>query len=265
MKLTRLWPARFNRAHREDVRLRQMKRYEATETTLLGHRIRIVDAPTFLSGRHEIFERRVYDFEAGRSDPLIIDCGSNIGLSVIFFKQRYPDARVIAFEADPDIFRILDYNVRQFGHADVALHNAAVWTHNGELSFCLEGGLSGRLPKGDGDAPKQVKVQGARLRDVLAKAPVDFLKMDIEGAEAAVLEDCREFVRSDWIRHLFLEYHSHVQEPQVLHEILALLRAGGYRYHIHTAYTRKCPFLDRRTLVGMDLQLNVYAYAAPAI
>ena len=250
---------------REDRRLRKLGRYQATETNLLGRRIRVVDAPTFLSGRHEIFDRRVYDFEAGRTDPLIIDCGSNIGLSVIFFKQRYPDARVIAFEADPDIFRVLEYNVGQCGLTDVTLHNAAVWTHNEELSFCMEGGLSGRLPKGDGDAPEQARVQGCRLRDVLAKAPVDFLKMDIEGAEAAVLEDCREFVRSDWIRHLFLEYHSHVQEPQVLHEILALLTAGGYRYHIHTAFVRKCPFLDRRTLVGMDLQLNVYAYAASAI
>jgi FkbM family methyltransferase len=250
---------------REAARLRQLPRYQATTTPLLSRLIQIVDAPTFLAGRQEIFDRKVYDFEAGRSDPVIIDCGANIGLSVIFFKQRYPAARLVAFEADPNIFRVLEYNVGQFGFTDVALHNEAVWTHNGELSFCLEGGFSGRLPKGDGDAPTQVRVQGCRLRDVLTKGPVDFLKLDIEGAEAAVLEDCREFVRSDWIRHLFLEYHSHAEEPQVLHEILALLTAGGYRYHVDVAYARKRPFVDRQTLVGMDLQLNVYAYNATSI
>jgi len=203
----------------------------------------------------------MYDFEAGRNDPLIIDCGANIGLSVIYFKQRYPAAKVIAFEADPNIFRVLEHNVAQFGFTDVTLNRAAVWTHDGKVSFCMEGGLSGRLPKGEGDAPAQVRVPACRLRDVLAQRPIDFLKLDIEGAEAAVLEDCREFVRSDWIRHLFLEYHSHAQEPQVLHELLALFAAGGYRYHIQVAYARKRPFVDRRTLVGMDLQLNVYAYA----
>jgi len=261
MNLLTLCKAAVDRTFREDMRLRQMKRYEATETTLLGRRVRLVDAPTFLSGRQEIFERRMYDFEAGRNDPLIIDCGANIGLSVIYFKQRYPAAKVVAFEADPNVFRVLEHNVAQFGFTDVTLNRAAVWTHDGEVSFCMEGGLSGRLPKGDGDAPKQVRVPACRLRDVLAQRPIDFLKLDIEGAEAAVLADCREFVRSDWIRHLFLEYHSHVQEPQVLHELLALLAAGGYRYHIQVAYARKRPFVDRRTLVGMDLQLNVYAYA----
>jgi FkbM family methyltransferase len=273
-RLANLWRLSWQTLHhvrtwssteqREDRRLRQLERYQATETTLLGNRIQIADAPTFLAGRQEIFGRKVYDFEAGRSNPLIIDCGANIGLSVIFFKHRYPAAKVVAFEADPNIFRVLEHNVGQFGFTDAALHNEAVWTHNGELSFCLEGGFSGRLPKGDGDAPTQVRVQGCRLRDVLAKGPVDFLKLDIEGAEAAVLADCREFVRSDWIRHLFLEYHSHAEEPQVLHEILALLTAGGYRYHIDVAYARKRPFVDRQTLVGMDLQLNVYAYNATA-
>ena len=86
------------------------------------------------------------------------------------------------------------------------------------------------------------------------------LKLDVEGAESAILKDCQEFIRKDWIRHLFFEYHSHDAESQTLHELLALLSSGGYRYHILPAYVRKRPFVDRRILAGMDLQLNVYAY-----
>jgi FkbM family methyltransferase len=260
MKLTQLWPARFRPANREEARLRRMKRYEPTETTLLGRHVRIVDAPTFLSGRHEIIERGIYDFTAGGDSPRIIDCGANIGLSVIYFKQRYPASRIIAFEADPRIAAVLQHNLNAFGHHDVVVRPEAVWVNQGELEFCLEGGLSGRLPKGAGDAAERTRVPACRLRDVLAQERVDLLKLDIEGAETAVLRDCREFIRKEWIPHLFVEYHSHAEEPQTLHELLALLAAGGYRYHILTAYARKRPFVDRGCLVGMDLQLNVYAY-----
>lgn len=260
MKLISSFKNKFSRSHREDTRLRQMGRYQATETTLLGREISIIDAPTYLAGRQDIIERKAYDFEAGVARPRIIDCGANIGLSVIFFKQRYPESRITAFEADPVIAGVLKRNLIAFGYSDVCVHQAAVWVNNNEVEFCMEGGLSGRLPKGEGDAAQRTKVPACRLRDVIAEEPVDMLKLDVEGAETAIMKDCHEFIRKDWIRHLFLEYHSHDSESQTLHELLAMLNAGGYRYHILPAYVRKRPFVDRRILAGMDLQLNVYAY-----
>jgi len=246
-------------AQHETRRLRALGRFQPTETTLEGRTIQILDAPTYLSGRREILEREIYKFTAATERPRIIDCGANIGLSVIYFKRRYPGSRILAFEADPRIAGVLAHNLRVFGFNDVEVRPAAVWVDEGELEFCVEGGLSGRLPKGDGDAAERTRVPACRLRDVLAREPVDLLKIDIEGAEMDVLRDCREFIRKDWISHLYVEYHSHVAEPQSLHDLLALLAAGGYRYHILPAFSRKHPFVDRSCLVGMDLQVNVYA------
>src|ERR1700693_4874079 len=52
----------------------------------------------------EIFIRQDYIFVSRRPDPLIIDCGSNIGMSILYFKRRYPKARIIGFEPDPATF-----------------------------------------------------------------------------------------------------------------------------------------------------------------
>lgn len=258
IKLGPLWGEARRRA-REDARLRRLPRYTATETLLQGRRIQVVDVPTYLSARAEILERRCYEFQSSSAQPRILDGGANIGISSIFFQQRYPDARITAYEADPAIAGVLRHNLDAFGFTAVEVKPAALWVNAGEVEFCQEGGMSGRVPKGEGDAVRRVHVPAVRLRDELAREPVELLKLDIEGAETAVLQDCRDYVRKDWIRHLFFEYHGHVGERQTLHELLALLQAGGYRYYLTPAYTSKHPFLPPRLLVGMEFQVNVYA------
>jgi hypothetical protein len=44
----------------------------------------------------EVFISNEYDFDAkGNKQPLIIDCGANIGASLCFFKKLYPDSKII--------------------------------------------------------------------------------------------------------------------------------------------------------------------------
>src|SRR5690348_6625614 len=61
----------------------------------------------------ELFLERVYEVEGLPDAPRIIDCGGNIGMSVIWFKQRYPQARITVFEADPALADILAENVQR--------------------------------------------------------------------------------------------------------------------------------------------------------
>lgn len=82
--------------------------------------------------------------------------------------------------------------------------------------------------------------------------------MDIEGAEYAVVQDCIDVL--DNVRNIFIEYHSHEKEPQKLHELLAILCRSGFRYHVREAWTSPQPFIHRRTLLGMDLQLNIFGF-----
>ncbi len=241
-------------AQREYLRLKALPRYTPTQTTLEGQTIEVVDACTFLSGYQEIFEKEVYDFSPRSNSPRIVDCGANIGLSVIFFKQSFPSARITAFEPDPCIFAALQSNVESFGYKDVELRCEAVWTSCGEMDFLPEGGYSGHLVEtGDGAHP----VPTVRLRDILIE-PIDLLKLDIEGAETEVLRDCAD--RLDMVHRLFVEYHSREGQPQSLAEILSILSDAGYRYHAQEAYAARKPFIATPPLAGMDFQLNIYAW-----
>ena len=58
--------------------------------------VRYMDAGVMLSLYREIFLDRGYEVAGLGDAPVILDCGGNIGMSVIWFKQRYPRARIIA-------------------------------------------------------------------------------------------------------------------------------------------------------------------------
>jgi FkbM family methyltransferase len=237
------------------VKLQRYPRYQPIKVRLFGKAIHLVDALTFLQGIEEIFINEIYKFRSSNETPLILDCGANIGLSVIYFKSLYPGSRVIAFEPDRTIFKALEQNIAAFNLRGVELHNEAIWTSAGEIDFAIEGAYSGRIPK-PGDS-NFVSVKTVPLKQLLAQS-VDFLKLDIEGAESDVISHCPDLFFN--VSNLFVEYHSHKDEQQRLDEILSVLRAAGFRYQIKDAYSARWPFLDRGSMLGMDLQLNIFAF-----
>ncbi len=236
-------------------KLLKKERFKPYTTSFRGHSLHVHDYASFKLGKGELFKEEVYRFKARRPDPYIIDCGSNIGMSIIYFKSIYPDARIVGFEADPHIYSFLEKNVASFGLQNVEVVNKAVWDKNDEvLSFLAEGGAGGRVEE-KSSTHKFVEVKTARLKDYLTE-PVDFLKIDIEGAEYNVIRDCADSLHH--VEHLFIEYHSMEDRPQNLHEILRIVQKAGFRYHIKEAYTQPYPFMESKLNFGMDLQLNVF-------
>ena len=124
-----------------------IERFVPYEREFLGNTIYIHDIASFNLGYSELFKAETYKFEAKRKNPLIIDCGANLGMSVIYFKKLYPDAEIIAFEADDYIFKFLKKNIISFGYENVELFNKAVWDCDKTLSFLDEGGAGGRIEK----------------------------------------------------------------------------------------------------------------------
>ncbi len=241
--------------YREISRLSQLPRYTAASTTLFGEVFCLTDAGSFVYGYNEIFKRHIYHFTANHPAPYIIDCGANVGLSIVYFKQMYPDCRIIAFEPDPAIFEVLQKNVKNFHLRDIELVQKAVWKWNGEIDFYAEGGFSGSISEqSQNKTIKKVKTQ--RLHSLLEQK-IDLLKIDIEGAETEVLRDCAD--KLDGVDRLFVEYHSFAGEEQSLDEILAILKKAGFRYHIKEAYTVEKPFSHLFT-GGPDLQLDIFAF-----
>jgi FkbM family methyltransferase len=222
-------------------------------THLFGKPLIINDAFWYLHGLREIFLDETYKFPVVTS-PRIIDCGANTGLSLIYFRKNYPDARITAFEPDSQIFEILKKNMDSFGYQDIELVQKAVWNHAGQLPFSSDGAVGGRLVSNQGEG---AMVECIRLKDLLNQS-VDFLKIDIEGAEDDVIRDCRENLAN--VRNIFIEYHSSPGKPQSLTEILQILREAGFRVYLKEAWENLTyPFFGHVDSL-YDLQLNIFAF-----
>lgn len=231
---------------------------KAIATVKLGqHSLKMCNPKWFLLNYHEIFDEEVYSFNCEKESPNIIDCGSNIVLSILYLKKRFPGAHIVGFEPDPLIFDILQENVSNFGLSHVVLENKAVWNENDlQLRFRPELGLGGKLDVAS-DLPDRIIVSTVRLKDYLIE-PVDFLKIDIEGAEIEVLEDIKEELI--WVEKLFVEYHCEKNRPQELQLLLDILSQSGFRYYVKDAFPITHPFIESERHVGFDLQLNIFAF-----
>jgi FkbM family methyltransferase len=237
-------------------RLRRLPRYKRFQSRILGPSLVGVDGPSCYAAFGEIFRKRYYEFASASAEPRIIDGGANIGLSVIFFKRLFPRARVTAFEPDPDVFSALAKNMQSFGLGDVDLVNKALWIREETLDFHQDGADGGRLNVAQ-EHGRSLRVQTLRLHSYLSE-PVDMLKLDIEGAEVDVLLDCAD--RLGNVRHCYVEYHSFMDRPQRLDELLGVLRGAGFRVQLHTQFRSPQPMLARQSTLGMDFQMDIAAY-----
>lgn len=242
-------------------RVSSAPRYQPLTVQLQGNDFRIVDSHSFTRMVEEISINGAYEFEARNAQPLIVDCGANVGVSIVYLKALYPSAKIVGYEADSYVFAALEHNVASMGLKDVEVKNAAVWHREDKLKFYSEGSWGGRLTSLGPYVGDIVEVKAVRLRDELTKLlegneRIDFLKIDIEGAEEEVLPDIASLL--DRVDNLFFEYHSFKKRPQKLGSFLEVLSEVGFRYYIKEASTLRSPLVN--TLSGeMDLQLDISA------
>lgn len=144
----------------------------------------------------KVFVRDEYGFVTPEGVGTIVDAGANVGYSVLWFHRRYPGARIIALEPDPENFAMLSANC---GHLPgVTLLQAALWGTDGEVRIEMHNSQGrdlrswGRRTAALGSASAEaVAVPALSPRSLMERAgfsQVDLFKMDIEGAEKDVFE-----------------------------------------------------------------------------
>ncbi|OAQ38680.1 hypothetical protein A5893_14445 [Pedobacter psychrophilus] len=238
-------------------RLKLIPRYTIGESNLLHKTISFIDSASLLFIQDELFNKEIYKFKADNSNPYIIDAGANIGLSVIYFKMLYTEAEIVAFEPDNKVFKALKTNVETFSLSNVTLIKKALWNTETTLKFYSEGADGGRIAI-ENENEKLVEIETTSLRGYLQRK-VDLLKIDIEGAETIVLQDCEDLLHN--VKNLFVEYHSFTDQNQSLDKLLNILKNAGFRYQIqHIGLFSPHPFINITKHSGMDLQLNIFAY-----
>lgn len=237
----------------EFERIRNIERFKKGNTNVFGNEFEFVDSASFLFLYDEIFRTEIYKFIANVNNPIIIDAGANIGMSVLYFKKIYPDAKITAFEPDAKVAHTLEQNINNFKLENVEVVKKALWNEIKTLRFLEEGADGGRIDSTEGTT----KVQTALLSDYLHEK-IDLLKIDIEGAEIEVLEECKSKLHN--VERIFVEFHSMIDRKQRLEKLLSILADAGFRYYIsHIGIHSPTPFVEKNQYVGMDNQLNIFA------
>lgn len=156
-------------------------------------RIPSFDVVTF----EHVFLRQEYRFDAKTSPRTIVDAGANIGLSSIYFSNRFPGAKIIAIEPENGNFEMLKRNTMPYDN--IIAVQGALWHEDesvqvvdpglGEWGFMTQqahGGVEERV-----SMPLQ-EVRGMTVSTVMKEQElerIDILKMNIEGAEREVFSD----------------------------------------------------------------------------
>jgi len=201
---------------------------------MFGYEVGYLDGSSMLQLFREIFVDRLYDVSLLSSTPRIVDCGSNIGMSLLFFKEMYPGARVIGFEPHPLVFRALQDNVSRNALNDVVLHQVALGDSKGTIEFFVDeskpGALNMSVFQGKGHTAITVPVD---LLSSHIDAEVDLLKLDIEGAEEMVLKDLADRGKLQLVKYIACEYHHHRdRNVDRLSRTLGILEQAGFGYHL---------------------------------
>jgi FkbM family methyltransferase len=181
---------------------------------------------------NEIFCRE--DYFADRSLRYVIDLGSNIGISAVYFLTRNNAASCALYEPNPQNIEKLRLNLREY-EGRYSLNQVAVSDEAGEIEFGIEptgryGGIAQKLLE-------TIVVSCVHINDVLRGAlrdrtNIDILKVDTEGVEvqtiAAIDRDLLEhiatiYLEADPLQDLHPEYFSNEQYGSVRR----LRRAAG--------------------------------------
>jgi FkbM family methyltransferase len=168
-----------------------------------GFNIEYIDAASLHSGIDLLFQKGYNDFHPENENPYIIDCGSNIGLSILNYKKKYPKSRIIGFEPDPDIFQILKRNIKDNDIKDIEIVQAAVWNKKSSLTFYKEGCDGGRIIP-DNKGEQIITVEAIDILEYINE-PIDLIKIDIESAEYIVVPHLLE--KSNLLKNIIIEFH----------------------------------------------------------
>lgn len=168
-----------------------------------------------------------------RPGDVVFDAGAHAGATSYFFSKMVgPTGRVYAFEPDENNYKFLLRNIELHSLKNVTPVKRALAGTTGELLFSMDGtmgaGLQDYLVYPDKQAVKPV--QAATLADICAELDVcpNYIKMDIEGAEVAVLESSSEFLRTHPI-HFSIESNHRVNNVYTYHALDRIFAATGYR------------------------------------
>jgi len=195
----------------------------------------------------EIFMSDEYNFINTISDPVIIDAGANIGMATLYFKYKFPTAKVISFEPNPLAFKTLEKNVEANKLQKVILKDTCLSDQTNDISFFIDDTpetAHGSIIQSRGGARK-FDVKAELLSDYIKEFSPDFIKIDVEGSEIQIIND---LVKTDTLKmpnQYIIEYHHNLDDSNSsFSEFIGHFEKAGFGYNIKATFLRIQGFQD---------------------
>jgi len=175
----------------------------------------------------EVFERKVYEaYVRPHPNDVVIDVGAHLGsFTIRAAKMVRPKGLVVALEPYPENYELLKTNVRLLHTpSNIISVRTALGDREGFADLFLNGGYMGHSSIITRKT-KSIKVPITtldRLVTELGIEHVDFVKIDVEGAEYDVLKGAENTLKSNDIR-LSMETHGKAVRRKVI-DLLERLR-----------------------------------------
>lgn len=167
----------------------------------------------------EVWEENEYGFLArkvSRNGCSIVDLGAHIGCFGARMFALNPAIKIQSYEANIETYPILDRNSRGYTQRGMVwdVHHGAVTDVTGKNVYMenYASSMSSRISSNGRLLSKSIA-----LRDILT-APVDILKIDIEGSEQSVLETGHQSLI--FAKNLVIEIHPELVDKDIIYNIL---------------------------------------------
>jgi len=136
----------------------------------------------------------------------ICDLGAHIGIFSVWAQQKYKPKKLVAVEMDEENYNLLSQNL-EINKVSAITLKRAVYSSNSMLGIKSAKHKSNYMIDLGSD---NTKVKGISLGSIFKVAKlnkIDFLKIDIEGAERFILTYANENIFRNKIRYIHLESH----------------------------------------------------------
>ena len=200
------------------------------------------------------------------AEPTIVDGGAHGGHTVARLRERFPGARIHAFEPIPERARAVRERFAEDPH--LVVHQAALAAEEGELTLGVRhndatssrlapSALKRRYHDRGLELERELTVLALRLDRAVPK-PIDILKLDLQGGELDAL--CGLGERLAEVRAVLteVEFVPLYEGQPLFADLDTALRGAGFRlFHLYDIWSHP----DGQTTSGDALYVNRRHYA----
>jgi FkbM family methyltransferase len=167
-----------------------------------------------------------------RPDPgdVVLDVGASIGgVSISYSKMVGKDGVVIAVEPEPRSLSVLQKIIRENNLRNIKVIGKAAWNRKEILKFYLREGF-GRHSLVYNSGEEFIMVKADTLDNILSDVgirKIDFVKIDVEGAELEVLEGMEEILNS--VKKIIVAAYHERNEMKTFPRVSRFLKERGFK------------------------------------